>query len=451
MLPRPLLFCLVVASLLFSAATPTAALTTGDPVQFAAKTLDDRVIKAEDYRGQLLVVHFWSTWHRPSVRQLETLRAVLDHTAPLGVAMVGICLDDADEGTVMMQTMLAGVTAAMSESQTWDHTLGQSQMPALDTRFFTENYAIPAVWIVSPEGEALWQGHPSELPEQLIGFLETHPPTVLPDGAMADAEGEADEVAEATAEAEPAEPKPITVRVIGEEIDATAALAAMEAKADAGRAAQAALLEADVAWNAETPDYAAALAAFAAIDPMVYDQPLIAAHGQRWERVIQNLEPDQRDALLAARDALPEAGFTLDAYLAAAGDVDPMQGSTNVADAQRVTQRIERGMRSVEREKHADAYETFSALLRVALGVPEADEALIRVLRYEADEELMAAIEIEKSNNIAQGKLMMARAHIENFNEEQAAALLRDIMETHPETPTAQVAEELLSGLDLPE
>lgn len=444
---RPLLLCLVLGLLLTPFASSTHALSTGDTVQFAAKTLDDRVIKAEDYRGKLLVVHFWSTWHQPSVRQLETLRAILDHTAPLGVAMVGICLDGPDEGTVMMQTMLGGATAALTSQQTWDHTLAHSQMPALDTRFFSENYAIPSVWVVSPEGEALWQGHPADLPEQLIGFLETHPPTALPGATPAD-EGET-EPTEAEDEPEEAAPMPVLITG-GVEIDDTAAIAAMEARDRALKAARAALLEADGAWTADAPDYTSALTALASIDPEIYDHPLVAAHGQRWERVIQALEQEQRDQLLAARDALPEAGFALDAYLAAAGEVNPMEGRP-VADGTRLTQRVERGLRAVERGRHADAYDTFEAVVNVGLGVPEADEALIRVLRYEADEELMQSIALAKADGIAGGKLMMARAHIDAFNEEAAAVLLRDIIENYGQTPTAEKAKQLLEELDLPE
>ncbi|MEM7578136.1 MAG: TlpA disulfide reductase family protein [Planctomycetota bacterium] len=448
-MPHRSFFVPLLAVLLAYGVAPWARpLTAGDPVHFAAKTLDDRVIKAEDYRGRLLVIHFWSTWHRPSVRQLETLRAVLDHTAPLGVAMVGICLDDPDEGTVMMQTMLAGSTSALTEEQTWDHTLALSQMPGLDTRFFSEPYAIPAVWIVSPAGDALWQGHPADLPEQLIGFLETHPPTVLPTASLAADVDEQDTPPTDTEAPDLAIPLPEAGAP--QEIDATAALAALEVEAAALRAARVALLDADTAWTQETPDYATALKAFATIDPIAYDQPLVAAHGQRWERVIQNLEPDARDALLAARDTLPEAGFALDAYLAAAGQVNPMEGKP-VADASRVTPRVERGLRAARNDRHADAYDTFESILNVALGVPEADEALIRALRYEADEALMTQIATEKSDVIASGKLMMAKAHAEAFNEEQAAVLLRDILDNHAETPTAEEAQALLQTLDLPE
>lgn len=428
------------------------ALEPGEEVRFAAKTLDDRVVKAEDYRGKLLVVHFWSTWHRPSVRQLETLRAVLDHTAPLGVAMVGICLDDPEEGTVMMQTMLGGATAGLNSGgggATWDHVLAHSQMPALDTRFFSETYAIPAVWVVSPDGHALWQGHPADLPEQLIGFLETHPPTALPDPSLADAEPSED----AGDQDDDAGLNPIEIPVAttgGQEIDATAAIAAVEAKAASVEDAKRALLNADAAWNQDPPDYAGTLAALAAIEAAAYDDAMIAAHGQRWQRVMQGLEPDALNAFLAARDALPEAGFTLDAYLAAAAAVDPMEGR-DATTPDRVERRVARGLRDVERERHAEAYKQFSSVLNIALGFPEADDALIHVLRYEADEALMKAIAIEDADMVASGKFMMAKGHAEGFREEQAAELLREILRDYAETPTAAKARELLESLDLPE
>ncbi len=432
------------------------ALQPGDPVRFAAKTLDDRVIKAQDYQGKLLVVHFWSTWHRPSVRQLETLRAILDHTAPLGVAMVGICLDDPNEGTVMAQTMLAGATASLTAGTTWDHVLAHAQMPALDTRFFDEAYAIPSVWVVSPDGEALWQGHPSELPEALLGFLQTHPPTALPDATLAEAQPTDDSDAQAS-EADPAAAREALLAeqarraaTAGQELDATAALAALATQTAAVQAARAALLEADTAWTADPPDYAGALAALATIDPASHPDPLVAAHGQRWSRVIQSLSAHAQAGLLAARDALPEAGFALDAYLAAAAAVDPMAGQP-MAEASRIEPRVSRGLRDAQRERHAEAYKTFSSVLNIALGMPEADEALIHALRYEADEALMAEIAAADAESRAQAMLFLAQGHAAGFREEQAAEVLRELIAQYPDTPTAKQAQDMLDGLDLRE
>jgi peroxiredoxin len=67
---------------------------------FATKTLDGKDIKLEDYRGKVVVLHFWATWCRPCVAGTPELKKVYaDMKTSFGndFEMISLSMDDNEE------------------------------------------------------------------------------------------------------------------------------------------------------------------------------------------------------------------------------------------------------------------------------------------------------------------------------------------------------------------
>ena len=403
----------------------SSALEVGEAAHFAARTTDGQARTADDYAGKLLVMHFWASWHTPSVAQLDTLRAIAEHTADRGVALLGVCLDDLSQS----EDAARQVIAQSATHGSWDHMFAQTQMPPMDTRFFAGPYEIPACWVVSPTGEALWVGHPGELPEALAGFLVSHAPDVPEPVAET---GDETAVAEGDAPGEPGGPE--------EPAPASGASAEMIS------AARAALLEAETAYETDPPDFAQVLSAIKGIDALAVSDPLIAAHGQRWKRRLDAAQPDALAGLVAARDADVASALSLDHFLMATAGVDPLDGR-EAAGSERLAIKLKGARRNAERGRHLQAYGDYKWIADVAAGAPDADEALIRVLRYEADEELMAELAAAAAEREAQAELFMAKGYANNFKEDEAIKILHELITAYPDSKAAVDAQTLLEKL----
>ncbi len=411
----------VCLSLSAAVAAPAAALNVGDEVRFAARLHDGTACTNADYDGQLLAIYFWASWHPPAIAQFDTLEAIAEHVGDQGVCFLGVCLDDLAQGDASARETIA----AAASGAHWKHTFAQTTMPPLDTRFFGEAYAIPTVWLVSPDGEALWSGHPAELPEQLAGFLESHPPTVVPE-ASDDTTGDADDADVADIDAPSADPPDVTDELVAE--------------------AKRALLDAEDAYTADPPDFGAVLSALASIAPEAAPQPLIAAHGQRWKRMLDAADADTMAGLVAARDADPNAALALDGFLLATAGVDAMAGK-DMASPDRVALKLKGAQRHADRDRPLEAYDDFLWVVDHAAGTPDADPALIHVLRFEADPEKMAAVAAAENQRKAEAQLFLAKGYVQNYNEDEAIVELEKLIADYPDTEAALEAKALLDAL----
>ncbi len=434
--------CAAATLLAASAALHARPLDVGDPVTFAAMTTADDFRQAHDYRGRLLVVHFWASWHPPSVAHFETLQHAVTHTSADGVRLLGVCLDDLarrDAAESVIARFHPDPELTGSQPGAWEHTFSRLQTPPLDTRFFDEAYPIPTCWLIGPDGAALWQGHPADLPAQLQTQLVALADQLNPDDTA---------TADTTDATDPPDPDTPTTTAATDDDDGGFAFGgpddtAPEATVDSAKAA---LLNAEDARLADPPDFDAVLAALASIDARLHTDPLIAAHGQRWRRLLSDLNADGQTLFVAARDADPAAGLSVDRFLQSTARIDAMEGQAP-ADAARVELKMNGARRDRERGRDLDAYDDFVWAVTVARGTPVADDALIAVLRYEADDEFMALFAAAEAESQAQAKLSMANGYIVSFNEDQAEVLLREILADFPNTDAAKEAKKMLDEL----
>ena len=55
---------------------------------------DGRKVRLSDFKGKLVVVHFWATWCKPCARELPGLLEFAERMAPNGVTVLAVSLDD---------------------------------------------------------------------------------------------------------------------------------------------------------------------------------------------------------------------------------------------------------------------------------------------------------------------------------------------------------------------
>jgi peroxiredoxin len=70
-----------------------ARIQPGQMLNLAGPTLDGKELDLEGYRGKVVLVEFWASWCRESLRQLPDLRRLYDKHHKNGFEVVGISLD----------------------------------------------------------------------------------------------------------------------------------------------------------------------------------------------------------------------------------------------------------------------------------------------------------------------------------------------------------------------
>lgn len=102
------------AAVLYEAGTPVRPLQkpaaapdaiedgwAGKPApDFALRTLDGKLIRLSQFRGETVLVNFWATWCTPCRVEMPWLAAFYDRYRGRGFEIVGVAMDDGDRDKV---------------------------------------------------------------------------------------------------------------------------------------------------------------------------------------------------------------------------------------------------------------------------------------------------------------------------------------------------------------
>ncbi len=69
------------------------ALAVGHPYRLVYRTGGEETIRSEDYRGKVLVVHFWASWSTRAVEELRRLAGLYERFKDQGLDLIGINVD----------------------------------------------------------------------------------------------------------------------------------------------------------------------------------------------------------------------------------------------------------------------------------------------------------------------------------------------------------------------
>jgi thiol-disulfide isomerase/thioredoxin len=112
---------------------------------FRLPTLDGRTLGPADYRGQVVVLDFWTTWCGPCRAQSKILAGLQAEYADRGLVVLGVNLAEADE---VVETFLADQPAE------WPTLLDRDG--ALSLR--TEVFGLPTMVIIDSAGTVVYRG-----------------------------------------------------------------------------------------------------------------------------------------------------------------------------------------------------------------------------------------------------------------------------------------------------
>jgi peroxiredoxin len=113
-----------------SSAEGPAALVGKPRPPFTLGASDGRIVSAEDFDGDVLLVNFWATWCAPCRKEMPMLDEVHGQYADRGLAVVGIALDDVArarefaEGLGIGYTILVGAGDVMATGLAWGNRAG---------------------------------------------------------------------------------------------------------------------------------------------------------------------------------------------------------------------------------------------------------------------------------------------------------------------------------------
>ena len=164
----------VVFVLLSLAGVSGGAVSVGDRPNLDLRTVTGQAVNADATRGKILVVDFWATWCGPCMAEVPHMIRIQKELGPKGVIILGISLDN---------SVAAMKQVAQQKGMTWPQVCdekGWKSTPAQDPGVSS----IPKTFILSPEGQVLWSGHPSQIDVPLEEALKAHPPVITRDDLL---------------------------------------------------------------------------------------------------------------------------------------------------------------------------------------------------------------------------------------------------------------------------
>jgi peroxiredoxin len=69
------------------------AMRIGEPLDFEFETNDAGTVRSRDYRGKVVLLHFWGSWNEPSTAQLDLLRKLGERYEAKGLQLIGVSVD----------------------------------------------------------------------------------------------------------------------------------------------------------------------------------------------------------------------------------------------------------------------------------------------------------------------------------------------------------------------
>src|SRR5215208_4716590 len=404
---------LLIALAILLSITPAAfaIVNVGDKPVLSFHAVDGTPISLEKLRGKILIVDFWATWCGPCMDEADHMVSLKDQYESKGVQIIGISLD---------QNRNQMIKTAKEKGFTWPQYFdGKVWQNAIATEWGVRG--IPATFIIGPEGDVLWKGHPAGIDKPLEKILKEHPPQLLDPKALADATANLD--------------KTETFVKNGDFSSAVKSFAKLpaEAREDSNLKSRVETLE------KQLQDYAGKALNDA---ENLIDQ-------KEFAQAISKLRDVSR---LTGLPAAATASKRLNAVLAMP------QAKAQIEAADRAEKEKERAARADDAftaaqklqaaARNDQAYIAFKSITTNYANTPAASTAAEEVAKYEKDPAFVKRVTGASADAKAKAALSVASSYKDSGQTDLAKQKYQAVIDQFPNTPSAETAKKELKDLN---
>jgi thiol-disulfide isomerase/thioredoxin len=391
--------------LLFLSTLATANVGVGDkPVLKFKDFTSKKSVDLADYKGKIIVVDFWATWCNPCMGEAGHMVAVNEKYASKGMQFIGISLD---EDPASLKKIIA------EKNFTWPQSFEGQAWNGATPKAWGVN-SIPQTFIISPEGDVLWRGHPANIDAAIESAFKDHPPQLVDPKVLAAANATLDQVDGDIASQQPAK-----------------ALKLMAGIPEAAKA--------DGAFASRVTDTTAKLQDFGNSELTSVD-PLIASGD--FATAIHKL----RD-LSQAFSGTPVAASAKSKLMALGSNPKVKQALENEKAEKVAADALATANQWKADKKDELAYPQYQMIVKSYPKTAAATDAAAAVKEYEANKPFITAYNNKNNKKKAEGLLLMADNLRQMGSVTKAKEKYQQVLDQYPGTEWAESAKKGMSAI----